>query len=67
LSAFVNPSPNDSNVVTLRRADVSSPSYYEVQRYTLRYQGAEDLKQAVVSLHEITRLAISDFRVSLSF
>jgi len=33
--------------VTLRRADISSPSYYEVRRYTLKYQGAEDLKQAV--------------------
>ena len=31
----------------LRRADISSPSYYEVQRYTLKYQRAEDLKQAV--------------------
>jgi type II secretory pathway component GspD/PulD (secretin) len=37
----------ESNVVTLRRSDISSPSYYEVRRYTLKYQGAEDLKQAV--------------------
>jgi type II secretory pathway component GspD/PulD (secretin) len=37
----------EGNVVTLRRSDISSPSYYEVRRYTLKYQGAEDLKQAV--------------------
>ena len=40
-------SVGEGNVVTLRRADISSPSYYDVRRYTLRYQGAEDLKQAV--------------------
>jgi len=33
--------------VTLRRSDIISPSYYEVRRYTLKYQGAEDLLQAV--------------------
>ena len=40
-------SERDTNVVTLRRSDINAPSYYEVRRYTLRYQGAEDLKQAV--------------------
>ncbi len=33
--------------MTLRRADISSPRYYEVRRYTLKYQGAEDLEQAL--------------------
>ncbi len=36
-----------NQVYTLQRADVSSPSYYEVRRYTLKYQSAEDLVQAV--------------------
>ena len=36
-----------NQVYTLQRADVSSPSYYEVKRYTLKYQSAEDLVQAV--------------------
>jgi type II secretory pathway component GspD/PulD (secretin) len=33
-------------VYTLERSDITSPSYYEVRRYTLKYQGAEDLIQA---------------------
>ncbi len=33
-------------VYTLRRSDINSPSYYEVRRYPLRYQSAEDLIQA---------------------
>jgi type II secretory pathway component GspD/PulD (secretin) len=40
-------SVGEAQVVTLRRSDITSPSYYEVRRYTLRYQGAEDLLQAV--------------------
>jgi type II secretory pathway component GspD/PulD (secretin) len=36
-----------NQVYTLERSDVSSPSFYEVQRYTLKYQSAEDLVQAV--------------------
>jgi type II secretory pathway component GspD/PulD (secretin) len=36
-----------NQVYTLERSDVSSPSYYEVRRYTLKYQSAEDLVQAV--------------------
>jgi type II secretory pathway component GspD/PulD (secretin) len=36
-----------NQVYTLQRSDVSSPSYYEVRRYTLKYQSAEDLVQAV--------------------
>jgi hypothetical protein len=33
-------------VYTLGRSDINSPSYYEVRRYPLRYQSAEDLIQA---------------------
>jgi type II secretory pathway component GspD/PulD (secretin) len=36
-----------NQVYTLQRSDVSSPSFYEVKRYTLKYQAAEDLVQAV--------------------
>ena len=36
-----------TNVLTLTRSDINAPSYYEVRRYRLQYQGAEDLKQAV--------------------
>ncbi len=36
-----------TNVLTLSRSDISAPSYYEVRAYRLRYQSAEDLKQAV--------------------
>src|SRR3984957_20947953 len=35
-----------NEVYTLERSDILSPSYYEVRRYTLRYQSAEDLIQA---------------------
>jgi type II secretory pathway component GspD/PulD (secretin) len=37
----------DTNTVTLRRSDINAPSYYVIRRYSLRYQPAEDLKQAV--------------------
>jgi hypothetical protein len=37
----------NTNVLTLSRSDISAPSYYEVRAYRLRYQSAEDLKQAV--------------------
>ena len=37
----------DTNVFTLQRSDINTPSYYEVRGYRLRYQSAEDLKQAV--------------------
>ena len=33
-------------VYTLERSDITSPTYYEVRRYTLKYQSAEDLIQA---------------------
>ncbi len=33
-------------VYTLERSDISAPSYYEVKRYSLKYQSAEDLIQA---------------------
>ncbi len=35
-----------NSVYTLERSDISAPSYYEVRRYTLKYQSAEDLIQA---------------------
>jgi type II secretory pathway component GspD/PulD (secretin) len=35
-----------NEVYTLERSDISSPSYYEVRRYSLKYQSAEDLIQA---------------------
>src|SRR5580704_15273097 len=35
-----------NEVYTLERSDILSPSYYEVRRYTLKYQSAEDLIQA---------------------
>jgi type II secretory pathway component GspD/PulD (secretin) len=37
----------ETGVYTLERSDIASPSYYEVRRYTLSYQVAEDLLQAV--------------------
>jgi type II secretory pathway component GspD/PulD (secretin) len=33
-------------VYTLERSDINSPTYYEVRRYTLKFQSAEDLIQA---------------------
>ncbi|MBV9672182.1 MAG: hypothetical protein JO076_05075 [Verrucomicrobia bacterium] len=39
-------SPQDQ-VYTLARADLVIPSYYEIRRYTLKYQSAPDLIQAV--------------------
>lgn len=49
-----------AQVVTLRRSDISSPSYYEVRRYTLKYQGAEDLKQAVAGYLGIQIKPVAD-------
>jgi type II secretory pathway component GspD/PulD (secretin) len=37
---------SQNEVYTLERSDITSPSYYEVRRYTLKYQSAEDLIQA---------------------
>jgi type II secretory pathway component GspD/PulD (secretin) len=37
---------SQNEVYTLGRSDITSPSYYEVRRYTLKYQSAEDLIQA---------------------
>ncbi|MBV8142685.1 MAG: hypothetical protein JOZ60_11640 [Verrucomicrobia bacterium] len=37
----------NTNVLTLTRSDINALSYYEVRRYRLKFQGAEDLKQAV--------------------
>jgi type II secretory pathway component GspD/PulD (secretin) len=53
-------SVGEAQVVTLRRSDISSPSYYEVRRYTLRYQGAEDLKQAVAGYLGIQIKPVAD-------
>jgi type II secretory pathway component GspD/PulD (secretin) len=36
-----------TNILTLSRSDINAPSYYVVRAYRLRYQAAEDLKQAV--------------------
>jgi hypothetical protein len=49
-----------ARVVTLRRSDINSPSYYEVRRYTLKYQGAEDLKQAVAGYLGIQIKPVAD-------
>jgi type II secretory pathway component GspD/PulD (secretin) len=53
-------SVGEARVVTLRRSDISSPSYYEVRRYTLKYQGAEDLKQAVAGYLGIQIKPVAD-------
>ncbi|MBV8483418.1 MAG: hypothetical protein JO077_11195, partial [Verrucomicrobia bacterium] len=37
----------DSNIITLSRSDINTPSYYVMRAYRLRYQAAEDLKQTV--------------------
>jgi len=50
----------ESGVYTLERSDIASPSYYEVRRYTLRYQGAEDLIQAVAGYLGIQVKAAAD-------
>jgi type II secretory pathway component GspD/PulD (secretin) len=38
---------SEGNVITLRRADIVTPSYYETRRFTLRYTACEDLLQPV--------------------
>jgi len=38
-------SAGESNVITLRRADIASLSYYETRRFTLKYISCEDLLQ----------------------
>jgi hypothetical protein len=36
-----------SNIITLQRSDISTPSYYVIRAYKLRYVTAPDLEQAV--------------------
>jgi general secretion pathway protein D len=38
-------SAGEANVITLRRADIASPSYYETRRFSLKYTSCEDLLQ----------------------
>jgi type II secretory pathway component GspD/PulD (secretin) len=47
-------------VYTLERSDITSPSYYEVRRYTLKYQGAEDLIQATAGYLGIQIKPVAD-------
>jgi type II secretory pathway component GspD/PulD (secretin) len=49
-----------NEVYTLQRSDVSAPSYYEVRRYTLKYQSAEDLVQAVAGYLGIQIKPVAD-------
>ena len=49
----------NTDVLTLSRSDINSPSYYEVRAYKLRYQAAEDLKQAVAGYLGITVKPVS--------
>ncbi len=50
----------ETGVYTLERSDIASPSYYEVRRYTLSYQSAEDLIQAVAGYLGIQVKAAGD-------
>jgi type II secretory pathway component GspD/PulD (secretin) len=50
----------ETGVYTLERSDIVSPSYYEVRRYTLSYQSAEDLIQAVAGYLGIQIKAAAD-------
>jgi type II secretory pathway component GspD/PulD (secretin) len=47
-------------VYTLERSDITSPSYYEVRRYTLKYQSAEDLIQATAGYLGIQIKPVAD-------
>ena len=49
----------NTDVLTLSRSDINAPSYYEVRAYKLRYQAAEDLKQAVAGYLGITVKPVS--------
>jgi type II secretory pathway component GspD/PulD (secretin) len=51
---------HENDVYTLERSDIASPSYYEVRRYTLSYQTAEDLIQAVAGYLGIQVKAAAD-------
>jgi type II secretory pathway component GspD/PulD (secretin) len=50
----------ETDVYTLERSDIISPSYYEVRRYTLSYQSAEDLVQSVAGYLGIQVRAVAD-------
>jgi hypothetical protein len=47
-------------VYTLERSDINSPSYYEVRRYPLKYQSAEDLIQAAAGYLGIQIKPVAD-------
>ena len=49
----------NNNVLTLSRSDINTPSYYVVRAYKLRYQAAEDLKQAVAGFLGISVKPVS--------
>jgi type II secretory pathway component GspD/PulD (secretin) len=49
----------DSNIITLSRSDINAPSYYVMRAYRLRYQAAEDLKQAVAGFLGISVKPVS--------
>ena len=49
----------NNQVLTLNRADINAPSYYVVRSYKLRYQAAEDLKQAVAGFLGISVKPVS--------
>lgn len=49
----------NNQVLTLNRADINTPSYYVVRSYKLRYQAAEDLKQAVAGFLGISVKPVS--------
>ena len=49
----------NNNVLTLSRSDINTPTYYVVRGYKLRYQAAEDLKQAVAGFLGISVKPVS--------
>jgi hypothetical protein len=48
-----------SNIITLQRSDISTPSYYVIRAYKLRYVTAPDMAQAVAGFLGIPLKAVS--------
>jgi Bacterial type II and III secretion system protein len=48
-----------SNIITLQRSDINTPSYYVVRAYKLRYATAPDMAQAVAGYLGIPLKAVS--------
>ena len=48
-----------SNIITLQRSDINTPSYYVVRAYKLRYATAPDLAQAVAGYPGIPLKAVA--------